>query len=71
MAMNDFVLYWRDGKHEAVSGNDIADAMNRRGYGGGAVGAMDFYTNGPDVQYTWDGGKREWVRIAEVFNATA
>ena len=38
-----FRLYWLDGKTEIVEGDGPADAMNRAGYGGGAVRALDYY----------------------------
>lgn len=58
--MKKFTLYWRDGKREVVEGSDCADAMTRAGYGGGAVGALDFHAKGDCGGYWWDAAKREW-----------
>lgn len=41
--MKRYRLHWLDGKTEVVEGRDPADAMNRRGYGAGAVRALDYY----------------------------
>ena len=39
-----FKLHWRgDSNPEIVCGLDIADAMNRAGYGHGALGALDYF----------------------------
>ena len=57
---NDYTLYWRDGKLERVRGRDIADAMNRAGYGGGAVAALDFFVHGKAPKYLWNADRAEW-----------
>lgn len=62
--MKKFTLYWRDGKRQVVEGSDPADAMNRAGYGGGAVAALDFYAEGDNHDYRWDAAKRDWVRTS-------
>lgn len=41
--MKTYILYWRAGKPEKVSGEDIADAMTHAGYGAGAVPVLDYY----------------------------
>lgn len=60
--MNIYTLYWRDGKREVVKGDNQAQAMTLRGYGSGAVRALDFYAKGDDRDYEWDAAKREWVQ---------
>lgn len=44
-------VYWLSGEVELVEGNDIADALNKAGYGAGAVRAIDWYEpdNGPRI----------------------
>lgn len=61
-ALSAFTLYWRDGRRDVVhgSGNTPADAMNRAGYGGGAVRALDFWAHGDDRGYVWNAQTREW-----------
>jgi hypothetical protein len=60
-AYKKFTLYWRDGKSEVVRGKDIANAMNRAGYGAGALGALDFYTNGDSrADNQWIAEQRRW-----------
>lgn len=44
--MKTFTLYWLDGVIDTVKGVDIADAVRRAGYGGGALAALDFYEEG-------------------------
>lgn len=58
--MKKFTLYWLTGKSEPVEGKDIADAMNKAGYGQGAVRALDFYSNTHEIEYDWNAGKRSW-----------
>jgi len=60
--MRTYTLYWLTGKREVVKGKDVAQAMTLAGYGGGAVGALDFYASGNDNQYSWDAEKRDWVK---------
>lgn len=56
-----YTLYWRTGQREVVSGRTPEEAMTLAGYGGGAVRALDFYANGENTEYRWDGQTREWV----------
>ena len=65
--MKTFTLYWRGGTKETVTGNDIADAMNRAGYGGGALRALDFHASGDNNDYEWRDG--EWHNISPEFLA--
>ena len=60
---SDYTLYWRDGKSESVRGRDIADAMNRAGYGGGAVAALDFFGHGKTPTYYWNADRSEWEAL--------
>lgn len=58
-----FTLYWLDGKKNTVTGFSIADAMNKAGYGAGAVRALDFYDEGNSLgSYGWNPNTRSWVR---------
>lgn len=41
--MKEFLLHWRDGEIDFVTGNNIADAMTKAGYGAGAIKALDFW----------------------------
>jgi hypothetical protein len=47
--MRNFILVWKDGKREQVSGNDIADAYSRAGLGAGALGALDHFEELPGL----------------------
>lgn len=56
-----YTLFWRHGKTELVEGNDPADAMNKAGYGQGAVRALDFYSEGDKQKlYYWNSNLKEW-----------
>jgi hypothetical protein len=59
---NIYTLYWRTGDREIVKGENAAQAMTLAGYGGGAVGALDFYANGEDHGYIWNAGKKAWMQ---------
>jgi len=41
--MKTFLLHWRTGPSEEVYGNDITHALNRTGYGQGALPALDYW----------------------------
>lgn len=59
--LKEFTLYWRDGKREVLKGTSIDDSMRARGYGQGAVAALDFYKEGNCEAYVRDNEKKEWV----------
>lgn len=48
-----FTLFWRDGQRDVLPGSSVTDAMDRAGYGAGAVAALDFYSNGDNSEYMW------------------
>ncbi len=56
-----YTLFWLDGKCETVTGTNIDDAMTKRGYGQGAMAALDFHAGG-DIrdQYKWNGELKRW-----------
>lgn len=60
-----FTLYWLDGKREIVVGQTLADACNKEGYGAGAMGALDFFTEGPNDGYSWI-AKKWHKRVARI-----
>jgi hypothetical protein len=41
--MRAYVFHWRHGEPETLRGRSPADALNRAGYGRGAVAALDYY----------------------------
>jgi hypothetical protein len=45
-----FKIYWLDGQEEVLSGDDIADAFTKAGYGKGAAHAVDYYEPLPQKQ---------------------
>lgn len=42
-----FWLFWNDDKHTMMYGDTEAEAFGNLGYGGGAIAAVDFYTEEP------------------------
>lgn len=60
--MNTYTLFWLTGDREIVKGTDPADAMNRSGYGNGALRALDFFSRGDDKEYTWDTENKKWSK---------
>lgn len=58
-----FTLYWLTGEAQVVAGPDIATAMNNAGIGAGALGALDFHSEGtPDPDWYWNKDKHSWCR---------
>lgn len=58
-----FTLYWLTGETQVVAGPDIATAMNNAGIGAGALGALDFHSEGtPDPDWYWNKDKHSWCR---------
>ena len=58
-----FTLYWRTGDREVVQGRNVAEAMTLAGYSQGALGALDFWSEGDNHDYTWNAAGRSWDRI--------
>jgi len=60
--MKTFILFWLTGDKEIVQGMDIADAVRRSGYGGGAMRALDFWSEGNDDKenWTWNSTAHKW-----------
>ncbi len=46
-----YLLHWKGGKDQRVTGTDIADACHRAGIGMGAIPALDWYE---EVAYEFD-----------------
>lgn len=55
-----WTLFWRDGKRQVVHGSSFPDAMNKAGYGQGALAALDFYSRGDDHSWEWNKETRNW-----------
>lgn len=53
--MKQFTLYWKTGTRQVVEGENILQAMVHAGYSSGAVRALDFYAEGDNGEYQWDG----------------
>jgi hypothetical protein len=60
--METYTLFWLDGKREVVQGATITTAITAAGYGGGATRALDFWANGDETGYQWDG--KQWNKLA-------
>lgn len=55
-----FTLYWLNGTKNVIKGLTIEEAFTRAGYGGGAVGALDWYDNGISETHWYDKNAKEW-----------
>lgn len=55
-----FTFFWKDGKRDVLKGINAALALKSAGYSGGAIAALDFYSEGDDDGYRWDGQK--WIK---------
>jgi hypothetical protein len=63
--MKTFTYYWLTGKREVLQGDDQADALNKAGYGQGAVRALDFWAHDDNNDYVWNPETREWDMTPE------
>ena len=56
-----YTLFWLTGKREVIDKRgDVAESMTLAGYSQGAIPALDFWAEGNNNGYVWDGEKREW-----------
>lgn len=60
MMKKTYTLFWKTGQREIVHGYNPAEAMTLAGYGGGALGALDFYSSGDCKEYTYNKDERTW-----------
>ncbi|KXO91026.1 Uncharacterised protein (plasmid) [Tsukamurella tyrosinosolvens] len=60
--MPTFIAFWRDGTTKELEGTDEADAMNKAGYGRGALAALDFIGKGPEGEWIYDPEALTWNR---------
>lgn len=58
--MNKFTFFWKTGHREVLEGNNVRDAFLGAGYGGGALGAVDFWDHGDSQAYLWNKATRSW-----------
>jgi len=61
-SLDEFTYFWLNGKREVFKGTDPVDALNKAGYGGGAVPALDFYDYGDNHDWEWDKKEKIWKR---------
>lgn len=58
-----WAFYWLTGQREVLTGVTVADALNRAGYGAGALRALDFYGDADQADaWAWDPDTRNWVK---------
>jgi len=63
--MKEFTYFWLTGEKEVLRGNDVADALNKAGYGQGALRALDFWAHGNSHDYQWNKISQKWDMTEE------
>lgn len=58
--LRSFTFFWLTGQREVFKGTTPADALNKAGYGHGALGALDFFADGDDDSYSWNAEQHTW-----------
>lgn len=41
--MSSYIFHWKDGTTDTLDGDAPVDALNKAGFGPGALAALDFY----------------------------
>lgn len=59
--MTTYTFYWLDGSKSVSKGYSVQEAFSRLGYGGGAINALDFYTEDDKDMYEYDKNFKQWV----------
>jgi hypothetical protein len=59
--MQPYTFYWLSGKKETLIGESPANALNKAGYGSGALRALDFYESGFGSEWVWDSVNKLWI----------
>lgn len=63
---NKYTFFWLTGNREILEGTDAADALNKAGYGNGAVRALDFYAPDDNNDYVWNEKAHTWDKKPEL-----
>lgn len=58
-----FTFFWMDGNRDVFDGNSPEDALNKAGYGVGAIRGLDFYAEGERNEWAWFKSKG-WIKTA-------
>lgn len=61
-----FTVFWRNGTINYLKGSDITDSFNSNGYGAGTLSVVDFYSEGIDINYSWNAETKEWDKKKEI-----
>ena len=56
----NYTFFWKDGRSETLTGANPYEAMNKAGYGPGALAAMDFYASGKGDGWKWNKETSQW-----------
>ena len=61
--MKTFTFFWLDGNRDFFEGDSPEDALNKAGYGVGAIRALDFYTEGiENTEWAWFKSEG-WIKV--------
>ncbi|MEV4127079.1 hypothetical protein [Nocardia sp. NPDC049707] len=58
--VESWTFYWLTGQREVLPGATAVDALNRAGYGAGALRALDFFAEGDHDGWAWNPDTRHW-----------
>lgn len=62
MKINQFTLFWLNGKSEVIRGTEFKTAFKQAGYN--TTKTLDFYMPGACIdKYCWDKEKRTWILV--------
>lgn len=62
--MKEFTLFWKDGRHQLITGENISDAMRKNGITQFHLVALSFYEDGDTFKhYTFKEFEKEWSRL--------
>ena len=65
--MNEYTLFWADGKREVIKGESLSKAMNEAGYATGTLQKLSLWTHGDYNGCIWDVDKG-WQQQKDVTN---
>ena len=60
--MKEFVIYWKTGHADTVTGVSARDAFQRAGYHFAALGGVYAIEPSKDASYTWHKDTETWIK---------
>ena len=60
--MKKYTFFWLHGDRNVYEGENPTDALNKAGFGQGAIQALDFFAEGDNKEYIYDKDEKNCIK---------